>query len=618
MSVSCEEGILDRSPKWEDSVAEKVELTDVLSSDGERVSPYYIFSVKLGTSGATETAGVVLDIKFVSNETALHAATYAPGSGSARRNTYLTGEGGTRLIVNGEAHQVVGGNIVVAAEGGNYTLSGVVTLDNEAQYDLSWGGALAFGDLPVMKKLTSVLAAQSNAAMGVKTVTVKLAESSEIYSEFDWTTFKEKYYGEGNFLAVDFYSEDGYLAAGTYRPCADAANPQPGEYVVGYDVADWNMFDYGTCWWTVKDGAATAEKISAGDITVDMADDKVYTVTIDNGEVFATFTGAIPALTRPGKPQGGDTPGSSVEEFPYLLSATEQYDQYKQVVLQIATDGVAYDAATYTYSGTGKILTLTINAAKDESGNIYIPTGEYSAADSTTEPFTWQITGGMPEWNFYWGTLMYDVKDGQASLVEFKEGTVWVGAKDGKYIINLESGDYKIRYTGAIQGLATPADDDGGYAGDEGAADDEVLEGDVVLKVTSGLTYTKTDDTANNTTADGAALSDVTLWYVEVKDASGNAVAIFDLVTAAGAESLAGEYTVTSYPDAAGEAGNGFDMRSFGWDVYGGCILNDGETSYPLDDGSGTVSVTEDGDKLTIRVNATTSQKTIAAKYVIG
>jgi len=612
MSVSCEEGILDRSPKWDDVVAEKVELTDVLFSDGERVRPYYLFSVKLGTAGATETSGVVLDAKFVSNELALHAATYAPAAaGSERRNTYITGENGTKLIINGEAHQVVSGNIVVALADGNYSLSGVVKLDNEAVYDLGWaGGALSFGELPALTKLTTVLAAQSNAMMGAKTVTVKLGTEG-LTSEFDMNTFQNVIKGTGSYLAVDFYSEDGYLAAGTYKPCADTANPQPGEYVIGYDfVSEWfSGENWGTCWWTVGAENTVAQKLAAGDIIVEMSAEKVYTVAIDNGELYVEFTGAIPALTKPDKPQGGGDTGSSVEEYPVLLGCTDQFEQYKQVVLQFAsTDALTVDPATGAYSGTGKVFMLTINAAKDENGDLYIPTGEYAVdPQGASQPFTWQATGGMPEWNFYWGSLIYDVVNGERSVIELTEGTVWVGAKEGKYIINFESGDMKIRYTGAIQGLATPADDDGGYVGGDEGGDDST-------KLTQFFAFNDYTGWGSSLVGVEAGTDGVTRTvegWTTTYGGSGNYLKI-EFYSADG-KLAAGTYTASAENSPAeGEFGKGYDGQ---WGASGTTwyTVTDGEVSYEyITDGTATVEV--DGDTYTIKLESSVINATYTGK----
>ncbi len=151
---------------------------------------------------------------------------------------------------------------------------------------------------------------------------------------------------------------------------------------------------------------------------------------------------------------GDDTfDGEMLTQFYY---AAEQYDQYKQAIVMAATAGVSTDPTTYQTTGTGKILNLTLHAEKSDAG-VYIPVGTYTAGPDTNTPFTWQVTGGMPEYNAYWGTYITDIVDGQASIVELTEGTVEVEYADGNYTITLTSGDIKLRYTGPIAQLAAPA-----------------------------------------------------------------------------------------------------------------------------------------------------------------
>lgn len=481
MSASCVEGTLDlRRPGLENVDATKVELTTLVSSDAARVRPFYVYELTL----SSEDESVVLDAKFVSDGQPLHAAVYSPAAyADAHRNTYVTGEDGTTLTVNGVVCQVVSGDIKVTAEAGAYTVSGIVEVSvpatgedavpTTAYYDLTWGAepvTVKFKELPTLTTLTKVLTATSNVANGTNTVTVQL--STDGWSqETDMTTWVTTYTGTGAYLAVDFYSEDGYLAAGTYKAGADPANPQPGEFVVGYDTTvDWGwgpmeMKDWGTCWWTVDNAAPVAEKILSGEIYVAYdKKSKAYTIDIDNGTQYAKFVGEIPALTKP------------------------------------------------------------------------------------------ESTGGN---------------------------------------------------------------------------NDEVLNADIVIEK-SGLKLIKADDTAANTTSDGAALSGVTLWYVALQDETGNNAAIFDLVTEEGSESLAGEYKVTSYPDEVGEAGNGFDinMPEWGFVMSGGTILYDNGNTYVIDAETSTVTVEEKDGAYKIVVKGTTTStdmttyesvtKTIAARYIVG
>jgi hypothetical protein len=129
------------------------------------------------------------------------------------------------------------------------------------------------------------------------------------------------------------------------------------------------------------------------------------------------------------------------------------------------------------------------------------------------------------------------------------------------------------------------------------------------------------DDTANNGTADSGALSGVTLWFVELKNAAGDVIAWFDLVTKAGSQSLAGEYKVVSYPDEVGEAGNGWDFSQWGPDLIGGTILFDKANgkSYNMADGGANIKITEDRGQTTIIVKGKSDAGVkVAAKYVFG
>ena len=444
-------------------LAGEVVLTDVLATDGSRVAPNYVLGVEFGTEGATkEGSGAVLDVKFVSNAPTLAAGKYTEASAStAISGNFITGAEGTKLYLNGKKYLVTAGTIEVKNDGTSYSLSAIVKLSNGENYSLKCTGvALEWTGLPVMKVLNTVMSAQSNVASGQKSITLNLGDGN-FTSEMDMTTYQTVYKGAGNYLAIDLYSEDGYLAAGTYKPCAQGGVINKGEYGIGWDPGDiYNMGmefeNWGTCWWTVDETAtpqASAEKILTGDITVAL-NGNTYTITVDNGELLAQFVGEIPQVTKPAEP---------------------------------------------------------------------------------ADP--WEISGS------------------------------------------------------------------------------------IVFQHTEGLTYTMTDDTANNTKQDGAALEGVTLYWVEVKDAAGNNVAILDLVTKEGAKSIAGEYKVTSYPDEVGEAGNGFDLNFPEWGLVmsGGTILYgpDG-TAYVIDAETSKIKVTENKGQTTIIVKGTSNGATIAGKYVIG
>ena len=441
-------------------LAGEVVFTDVTGTSAARVSPNFVLGVELSNG-----SGAALEAVFSCSAPVLQAGTYTEASaGYATAGNFITGADGTTLTINGEKHLVTAGTIKVAENGGTYTFDGIVKLGNGENYSFKWtGSGLAWTGLPELKKLSVVTSAQSNLANGVKSITLNLSDGNWS-STLDMTTWQTVYTGKGNYLAIDIYSEDGYLAAGTYSPSATGGAIEKGQYGIGWDPGDiYNMGmmfeNWGTCWWTVDEAATpqtSAEKITTGNITVAIDENSVYTITVDNGELYVQFTGEIPAVTKPAAP---------------------------------------------------------------------------------ADP--WEIAGS----------------------VVFQH---------------------------------------------------------------EGLTFTMTDDTANNTKQDGSALDGVTLYWLQIKDAPGSLVAELDLVTKQGATSFAGEYKVTSYPDEVGEAGNGFyiDLGAMGWGegvMSGGTILYgpDG-TAYVIDADKSNIKITENKGQTIIIVKGTTNGATIAGKYVIG
>ena len=466
--ISCEEmktGEGELPP-----LAGELVLTDVVGTSAARVSPNYVLGVELSNE-----SGAVLEAVFSCAAPTLQAGTYTEASaGYATAGNFITGAEGTKLSLNGEEHLVTAGTIKVTVSDGNYTFEGIVKLSNGENYTVSWtGSGLAWTGLPELKTLSVVTLVQKNQN---KTITLNLSDGNFTKN----TSYNDQwqpvttYTGAGNYLSVDFYSEDGYLAAGTYKPSANPQAPAKGEYATGYEF-DWSQMGgqgisyFGTNWWTVDSASETpevAEAITTGNITVAVNDEGVFTITVDNGELYVQFTGKIPEITKPAVP-----------------------------------------------------------------------------------------------------------------------------------------------------------------------ADPWAMEGDIVIEMTEGLSFTMTDDTEGQTTSAGAALSGVTLYYVEVQDETGNNVAILDLVVKAGQKSIVGEYKVTSYPDEAGEAGNGFYIDQSLWGgqgiMSGGVIVygDDGSVNV-IDADKSQVKVTEEKGQTTIIIKGTTTTtdmttyvsttKTIAAKYVIG
>ena len=448
--------------------------------------------------------------------------------------------------------------------GGQTPSEGWITVNNrDGKYQFTaqfgdqvyfWAGSLPFQADPAPLDLTVLQQASAN--KDSKLVTLQLATEgiSQGYDE-NW---QQVWTGEGKYLAIDLYSEDGYLHDGLYRASAQGGVVNTGEFGIGYDaVVDWGwgpmeMKDWGTCLWTVSSGKATAEKITSGLVNVASREEKVdgkdvtiWTITWGaEYPVEVVFEGAVPTLTKPKRPDGpvaldytytiGDPMDCSTQAGDVVAGVKK----YPFNFVDAAGEQVAY------------LEFILVDGAAD------VVPGDYVSTEYAHEPG--QLANGyfmdFGDWGTFSGGSWY--VNGAGEKVFIDPGvTVSVEA--------VGTGAFKFASDGFLFAAAGPNYVPGG---DEG--DDDVT-GDVVLKLTSGLTYTMEDVTAGNTAADGSALSGMTLWRVSVLNGA-DEVAEFDLGTAEGSQDLAGTYTVMSYPDAVGKAGNGWGFIPW---MKGGCYF---------------------------------------------
>ena len=448
--------------------------------------------------------------------------------------------------------------------GGQTPSEGWITVNNrDGKYQFTaqfgdqvyfWAGSLPFQADPAPLDLTVLQQASAN--KDSKLVTLQLATEgiSQGYDE-NW---QQVWTGEGKYLALDLYSEDGYLHDGLYRASAQGGVVNSGEFGIGYDaVVDWGwgpmeMKDWGTCLWTVSGGKATAEKITSGLVNVASREEKVdgkdvtiWTITWGaEYPVEVVFEGAVPTLTKPKRPDGpvaldytytiGDPMDCSTQAGDVVAGVKK----YPFNFVDAAGEQVAY------------LEFILVDGAAD------VVPGDYVSTEYAHEPG--QLANGyfmdFGDWGTFSGGSWY--VNGAGEKVFIDPGvTVSVEA--------VGTGAFKFASDGFLFAAAGPNYVPGG---DEG--DDDVT-GDVVLKLTSGLTYTMEDVTAGNTAADGSALSGMTLWRVSVLNGA-DEVAEFDLGTAEGSQDLAGTYTVMSYPDAVGKAGNGWGFIPW---MKGGCYF---------------------------------------------
>ena len=452
---------------------------------------------------------------------------------------------------------------------GTYHIS--ATIDGNAYV---WNGTMPFNPDPAPTMLTVVQQAQSNVANGTNSLTMQLATEG-ISSEFDWTTWQTVWVGEGGYLALDIYSDDGYLHEGNYKACEVGGVINPGEFGIGWDPGDiynigMEFTDWGTCWWKVSGGVATATKITGGIINVNRVDGGWEICWGENYPEEIIFAGEIPALTKPEKPVG-----------PVALDYAYTIGEPQACILNDNTtvvEGVKKYPFTVVDAGGQEVAYLEFVLA---DGATDIEEGDYVSTEYAHE--VGQLANGYFLDFGDWGTFA-----GGSYYVNGAGDKVYIDPGVTVTVTKVATGAFRFTSNGFDLAAAGP-----NYVPDEGGEEGDDVTGDVVLKLTSGLSYTMEDVTASNTDSSQSPLSGMTLWRVTVSDGSGT-VAAFDLGTAEGSSDLAGTYTVMSYPDAPGKAGNGWGFPAWGM-VGGSYFVVDGAYYYIPVDATITVSSNADG-----------------------
>ena len=495
-----------------------------------------------------------------------------------------TAKVGDAINTKVDGRPATSGYVLVGKKASDYQITAVV-VSGSVQRVLSWTGSLPFKADPAPTLLSQVISAQSNVNNGTNSVTMNLGTVG-ISQEFDMSTYQTVWHGQGNYLALDLYSEDGYLHEGTYVPCAEGGVINEGEFGIGYDgvldMGEWGTYpfeNWGTCWWTVSGGTATAEKITSGIVTVTRTEDGWKIAWGSKYPQEVVFNGPIPALTKSSGGNGGG--GGAAIEYTYTIGELQYCILSDNTTI---VDGVMKNPVLIMDKNGEQVANIELVLA---TGATELE-GEYVSTEYAHEPG--QLANGyyLDFSSFGWGII-----EGGSW---YMNGTEKVYIDPGQVVTvkKIATGAYEFIGTGFDYAAAgpdyVPGDNPGG--GDEPEDDGSDLSG-VTLILNSGLTYTMEDQTASNTSADGSALSGVTLWRVNVKQGS-NLVANFDFVVSAGKEDLAGTYTVMSYPDAAGKAGNGWGFAA--WNMFGGCYyIVDGKYYFIPVDATVKVSAKSDG-----------------------
>ena len=586
------------------------EMNTLASQSVEKGDKYRTFTVEL--SGDDNTS---MTLKMVNDKYFLADGTYTPApADQAKKNTYIVGNGGTTF----NNIPVETGSIKVAQGEGTYSFAGILWLADESVIEIKSTVALVYEADPEPVKLSTVLSATSNLANGVQTVTMQLAQDG-IYSETDMTTWQTIWHGEGNYLAIDLYSADGYLHEGTYSASAVGGVVGEGEFGIGYDTTvdfGWGpmeMKDWGTCWWSVSNGAATAKKILEGTINVSKKGSK-WVIELISGEgkemIWAKFEGAVDALTDPALGGGGNVDDTDYVELTKLLSATKNQGV---LTINMAQEGISSTTDPNTWQtiweGEGNYLAADIYSA---DGKLY--TGEYKACAvggtvgegefgigyDTTVDWGW---GPMEMKD--WGTCWWSVSNGAATAKKILEGTINVSKKGSKWVIELISGEGKemiwAKFEGAVDALTDPALGGGGNVDDTD-----------YVELTKLLSATKNQGvlTINMAQEGISSTTDPNTWQT-IWEGEGNYLAA-DIYSADG-KLYTGEYKACAVGGTVGEGefGIGYDTTvDWGWGPmemkdWGTCwwTVADGATSAVkiLD---GTMTVAMEGDNVVIKLKS--------------
>lgn len=625
LSSCVESAIGPMTGKYEKPVV--YEMNTLASQSVEKGDKYRTFTVELSGDNASMTLKMVNDKYFLAD------GSYTPApADQAKKNTYIVGNGGTTF----NNIPVETGSIKVAQGEGTYSFAGMLWLADESIVEIKATVALVYEPDPEPVKLSTVLSATSNLANGVQTVTMQLAQDG-IYSETDKTTWQTIWHGEGNYLAIDLYSADGYLHEGTYSASAVGGVVGEGEFGIGYDTTvDWGwgpmeMKDWGTCWWSVSNGTATAKKILKGTINVSKKGSK-WVIELISGEgkemIWAKFEGAVDALT-----DGGSEDDADYIELTALLSATKNQGL---LTINMAQDGISSttDPNTWqtTWEGEGNYLATDIYSP---DGKLY--TGEYKACAVGGTVGEGEFGIGYDttvDWGWGpievkdWGTCWWTVADGATSAEKILDGTMTVAMEGDNVVIKLKSSIVNAKFTYPVaqfvDGTGAPIEvvNLGGGEGPKPAPD--YTEFTKLLIVQPNQGYDESGQPTGKYTSftlkvgtNGMYTEVVNNgWYDETKIMGTGQVLSIDFYTADGTVA-AGTYTACEVGGTIneGEFGIGYDVEMWGNKmVWGTCV-----TAYESDT-AGTIKKVTDGT-VTVEISGnvytiTLESSNINAQYI--
>ena len=496
---------------------EPVKLSTVLSATSNLANGTKSLTINLGTDGISSTTepptwqpvwtgtGNYLALDIYSADGYLHEGTY---TASAAGGTINEGEFGIGWdpgdiwnigiafenwgtcwwdVAGGAAtinQKVTEGSVTVTRKGSKWVIE-LVSGEGKSMLWTKFEGAIDALTDPALGgggnvddtdyvELTKLLSATKNQGL----LTINMAQDG-ISSTTDPNTWQTIWEGEGNYLAADIYSADGKLYTGEYKACAVGGAVGEGEFGIGYDTTvDWGwgpmeMKDWGTCWWTVADGATSAVKILDGTMTVAMEGDNVV-IKLKSSVVNAKFTYPVAQFVDgTGAPievvnlggGGRNNPAPDYTEFTKLLivQPNQAYNEsgqptgeYTSFTLKVGTDGMYTEVVNNGWydetkiKGTGQVLSIDFYTADGT-----VAAGTYTACEvgGTINEGEFGIGYDVEMWGtqMVWGTCVtpYD-SDTAGTIEKVTDGTVTVEISGDVYTITLESSNINAKYIGSL------------------------------------------------------------------------------------------------------------------------------------------------------------------------
>ena len=394
--------------------AQEPVLTTLASSSFEKTDVSRLFHLSFTGEGG---AAVRTTLVGARSQYYLEPGVYGPGDKNLCFK--VTGE----TSVNGQA--IVDGQISVKKEEDTYRFVFVLFDAAGKAYRTLWKGQLVYEPDPEPVKLTEVLTAQSNLSSGTKSVTLSLGTDGLSAG------------ADGNYLAVDLYSADGYLHEGVYKASATGGVINEGEFGIGWDPGDlwgigWVFENWGTCWWTVSGGESSARKITSGTIEVARKGSQ-WVITWGSEATYpdwAQFEGAVEALTP------GDTP---TVDYSISDEISDAVDETFAPVAGVKTHNLTLkNAAGVECAWFQLVLTEGSDAFE----------GEYLCKEYAHEDHTFGNGYDLSMWGMGMGGTRYLAADGSVVLVNPGETLTVTKLAAGTYKFTGSTG---YEFAGAFQ-----------------------------------------------------------------------------------------------------------------------------------------------------------------------